>query len=77
MQLFFILFFMGKLWILSADVMKPDAELLRVFLCLTPTVQELQDHLPALRWPVLLHLCGRDRQQPGIPRSHPQLCGGN
>ena len=43
---------------------------------LCPTVPELQDHLPTLCWPLLLHLRGRQRQQPGLPGGHPQLCGG-
>lgn len=43
---------------------------------LRPAVPELQDHLPTLRRPLLLHLRGRQRQQPGLPGGHPQLCGG-
>ena len=31
------------------------------------TVPQLQDRVPALRWAVLLHLCGPGGQQPGVP----------
>lgn len=37
-----------------------NAELLRTHICVVPTVQKLQDHLPALCRSLLLHLCGRD-----------------
>lgn len=36
-------------------------------------VPELQDHLPEVRRPVLLHLRGRGRQQSVLPGGHTQL----
>ena len=40
-------------------------------------ISQLQDCVSALRWPLLLHLCGCERQQPLLPGGHPQLCRGS
>lgn len=41
-------------------IITSETMLLRGFICVVLTVQELQDHLQTLCWSVLLHLCGRD-----------------
>lgn len=40
------------------------------------TVPELQDYISEVRGPVLLHMCGRERQQSVLPGGDSQFCRG-